>query len=354
MSPLLLALLLFILPASSFADGKMSPEQVEQLARHYADLYGLPHGIVLRTVKRESRFDPEARNGPYWGLMQIRYDTAKGVGYKGTAQGLLDPATNLTYGVAYLANAYMIADGNENRTHRLYRSGYYYEAKRKRLLAKLIKAPPAGEQQIMIAAMTPRPPNAAVDVPLPAARPDGVADEADDAARAPRGVKPVLVADAAADEPAPAVVPLPIAKPKIATKIAAEPPPSEDAPIVAKPKVVLASVLPEPRLSLGFGRDSAPASAAALAIAEEADASKAAAADADGTPLPKPKPALTATAAADAAGPDFSASYFDIAVKILPPMPLPRPRPTTLAEAHVAPTLLASVSGPRPKPRPVE
>lgn len=353
MSPLLLALILLILPAPSFADEKMPPDQVEQLARHYAALYGLPPGIVLRTVKRESRFDPEARNGPYWGLMQIRYDTAKGVGYKGTAQGLLDPATNLTYGVAYLANAYMIAGGNESRTHRLYRSGYYYEAKRKRMLAKLIKAPAIGEQPVMVAALTPPHPNAAVDVPLPAARPDDVA-EADAPVSKTQGAAKLVVADATPDEPAPAAnVPLPIAKPKIAVQS----PPPADAPIVAKPKVVLASVLPEPRLSLGFGRETAPASAAAMAIAEEAAPDNAAEARAEGAPLPKPKPTLTAAAdpqAAEATGPDFSASYFDIAVKILPPMPVPRPRPTVLADAQTAPTLLASVAAPRPKPRPVE
>ena len=346
----------------------MPPDQVEQLARHYAALYGLPPGIVLRTVKRESRFDPEARNGPYWGLMQIRYDTAKGVGYKGTAQGLLDPATNLTYGVAYLANAYMIAGGNESRTHRLYRSGYYYEAKRKRMLAKLIKAPAIGEQPVMVAAATPLNPNAAVDVPLPAARPDDVAEAGAAPGKMPGAAK-LVVADATPDEPAPAAnVPLPIAKPKIAVQS----PPPADAPIVARPKVVLASVLPEPRLSLGFGRDTAPASAAALAIAEEAAPDDAVTAQADGTPLPKPKPTLTAASDQDAGastGPDFSASYFDIAVKIMPPMPVPRPRPADHADAKLAdakasnakpaddttaPTLLASIAAPKPKPRPVE
>ena len=42
------------------------------------------------------------------------------------AQGLLDPETNLTYAVPYLANAYKIAGGNETRGMALFSSGYYY------------------------------------------------------------------------------------------------------------------------------------------------------------------------------------------------------------------------------------
>jgi soluble lytic murein transglycosylase-like protein len=41
---------------------------------------------------------------------------------------------NLAFGVKYLAGAYLVADGNSARAIRLYRSGYYYEAKRKGLL----------------------------------------------------------------------------------------------------------------------------------------------------------------------------------------------------------------------------
>jgi hypothetical protein len=73
----------------------------------------------------------------YWGLMQITYATAKSMGYKGKPAGLLDPDVNLTYAVPYLANAYMIADGDENRAVRLYASGYYASAKKARLLSKL-------------------------------------------------------------------------------------------------------------------------------------------------------------------------------------------------------------------------
>ena len=336
MSSLILILLLAVAPAIvsdlAFADSDMTRPEVEQLARQYADLYGVPQGIVLRTVKRESTFRPSARNGPYWGLMQIRYDTAKSMGYVGPPQGLLDAATNLNYGVAYLANAYMIAGGNESMTHRLYRSGYYYAAKRQKLLAKLIKAAPLGSQPVMVARF------------MPKAAP---ADDAD--------AGPVVVAAAAPDpvplpHPKPAIV-VAAADAEVAVSKTAEPEPAEVAaaplpvakPQIARPQVVLASVLPEPHLSLSFGRDTPPANGAALALAD----APVAASGAD----------LAIRSSADT-GPDFTAAYFDIPVKVLPQMPLPRPRPTGTAAAEAAaaapPTLVAAVATPRPKPRPVE
>jgi soluble lytic murein transglycosylase-like protein len=106
------------------------------IARHAA-AQGIPASLVHRVVLRESRYNPRARNRAYWGLMQIRHDTARSMGYRGPASGLLDADTNLTYAVPYLANAYMVAGGNANRAVSLYAGGYYYEAKRKHLLGRL-------------------------------------------------------------------------------------------------------------------------------------------------------------------------------------------------------------------------
>jgi soluble lytic murein transglycosylase-like protein len=46
------------------------------------------------------------------------------MGYSGSAAGLLDPETNLTYGVRYLAGAYRAARGNHGRAVGYYASGY--------------------------------------------------------------------------------------------------------------------------------------------------------------------------------------------------------------------------------------
>jgi soluble lytic murein transglycosylase-like protein len=106
------------------------------IARH-ASVHGVPEALVHRIVKRESGYNPRAASRGNFGLMQIKYATARGMGYTGPASGLLDANTNLTYGVAYLANAYKVAGGNADRAVSLYAGGYYYVAKRKGLLKEL-------------------------------------------------------------------------------------------------------------------------------------------------------------------------------------------------------------------------
>src|SRR5580693_10093127 len=64
--------------------------------------------------------------------MQIKLSTARSLGYTGTAEGLRDPETNLTYAVKYLAGAYRAANGNHNRAVAYYAGGYYWVAKRQR------------------------------------------------------------------------------------------------------------------------------------------------------------------------------------------------------------------------------
>jgi soluble lytic murein transglycosylase-like protein len=64
-----------------------------------------------------------------YGLMQIRLSTARAMGYTGSAAGLLDPQTNMTYALRYLAGAYRAAGGNESRAVALYSRGYYNQAK---------------------------------------------------------------------------------------------------------------------------------------------------------------------------------------------------------------------------------
>jgi soluble lytic murein transglycosylase-like protein len=115
-------------------------DPLDERIAHYAEVYQVPEDLVRRSIQRESGYNPKARHGPYWGLMQIRYATARGMGYDGPARGLLDADTNLKYAVAYLANAYVVAGRNTNRALRLYAGGYYYEARRKKLLDKLITA----------------------------------------------------------------------------------------------------------------------------------------------------------------------------------------------------------------------
>jgi soluble lytic murein transglycosylase-like protein len=107
---------------------------LDGLISAYAAEYGVPASLILRVVQRESGYNIRARNGPYWGLMQIRHDTARSMGYSGPASGLLDPATNLKYGVKYLAGAYLVANHNPDQAVRNYSRGYYYQAKSRGML----------------------------------------------------------------------------------------------------------------------------------------------------------------------------------------------------------------------------
>ncbi len=110
---------------------------LDERIAHYAALYDVPETVIRRSIQRESGYNPKAHAGPYWGLMQIRYDTARGMGYRGPPRGLLDADTNLKYAVAYLANAYVVSGGDADRALRLYAGGYYYEARRKGMLDQL-------------------------------------------------------------------------------------------------------------------------------------------------------------------------------------------------------------------------
>lgn len=110
-----------------------SPE-LDRLIKQYADYYDVPEDLVRRVAKRESTFNPKARNGIYMGLMQIAPATARGMGYRGASAGLLDAETNLKYAVRYLRGAYVVAKGDHHKADRLYQTGYYYHAKRVGLL----------------------------------------------------------------------------------------------------------------------------------------------------------------------------------------------------------------------------
>jgi soluble lytic murein transglycosylase-like protein len=107
---------------------------LDPLIAHYSEQYDVPEALVRRVIVRESNYNAAARNGPYYGLMQISHATAKGMGYRGEAAGLLDAETNLRYAVRYLAGAYKTAGGNHDQAVRFYARGFYYDAKRAGLL----------------------------------------------------------------------------------------------------------------------------------------------------------------------------------------------------------------------------
>ncbi len=108
--------------------------KLRALIEKYAALYDVPVDLVHRVVIRESTHRPHARNGPYYGLMQILPQTARTMGHRGPASELLDAETNLKYAVKYLRGAWIVSGGDRDKAVMWYARGYYYEAKRLGLL----------------------------------------------------------------------------------------------------------------------------------------------------------------------------------------------------------------------------
>ena len=108
--------------------------EMRALVRKYADVHDIPESLLHRVIQRESGYNPSARNGPYYGLMQILPQTAQTMGYRGSPEGLLDAETNLRYAGRYLRGAWLVAEGDPDAAVMWYARGYYYEAKRKGLL----------------------------------------------------------------------------------------------------------------------------------------------------------------------------------------------------------------------------
>ena len=121
-------------PVSRGQDFAGNTPQMQALIRKYASLYQMPESLIHRVIQRESSYNPRARNGSYYGLMQILPGTAHTMGYTGPASGLLDAETNLKYAGKYLRGAWLVAHGSETKAVMWYAKGYYYEAKRQGML----------------------------------------------------------------------------------------------------------------------------------------------------------------------------------------------------------------------------
>lgn len=109
---------------------------LRNLINNYADLYQVPRPLVHKVIQRESDYRPKARNGPYYGMMQILPETAGVMGFRGKPGRLLDAETNLRWGVKYLRGAWLLSDGDMDRAVMWYARGYYYEARNRCMLVE--------------------------------------------------------------------------------------------------------------------------------------------------------------------------------------------------------------------------
>jgi hypothetical protein len=130
---LLIGLAAMAVPAFSQAALAQRAKYEEMIATH-AKANLVPETLVHRVIVRESKYQASLLgSGGAIGLMQIKLATARSLGYTGTAEGLRDPATNLLYGIKYLAGAFRAANGDHDRAVHYYAAGYYFAAKHQRL-----------------------------------------------------------------------------------------------------------------------------------------------------------------------------------------------------------------------------
>lgn len=144
-----LAGLLLSLPGCSVLRARQSPParqqaplypgetpEMRELIIRYAAIHGIPEELLHRTIQRESDYRADARNGPYYGLMQILPQTARTMGHNGPPEELLDAEVNLLYAGRYLRGAWIVADGDIDEAIQWYARGYYYEARDRGLLVE--------------------------------------------------------------------------------------------------------------------------------------------------------------------------------------------------------------------------
>jgi soluble lytic murein transglycosylase-like protein len=123
-----LSAVVFALPAAApplLAQDHHGHADFDALIARNAAVYHVPESLIRRVIRRESGGGPRAVHAGNYGLMQIRLGTARAMGYRGGAAGLLDGETNMTYAVKYLAGAYRAAGGDADRAVHYYAAGYY-------------------------------------------------------------------------------------------------------------------------------------------------------------------------------------------------------------------------------------
>ncbi|WP_156850744.1 lytic transglycosylase domain-containing protein [Bartonella refiksaydamii] len=104
---------------------RISTRPYETLIQKFANKHNVPVNLAHAVVRVESNYKARTKGAVgEIGLMQIKLSTARGLGFNGSVQDLYDPATNLEYGMRYLARAYKLSGGNTCGTILKYNAGH--------------------------------------------------------------------------------------------------------------------------------------------------------------------------------------------------------------------------------------
>jgi transglycosylase-like protein with SLT domain len=118
MRPVVRIVFLFALVLSStglfLGQASAASNQYASLIAHHASANGVPVDLAQAVVRHESNFNAHVTGkAGEVGLMQIKFSTARGIGFRGTRKQLYDPATNIAWGMKYLGQARKLAGGSE-------------------------------------------------------------------------------------------------------------------------------------------------------------------------------------------------------------------------------------------------
>ena len=102
--------------------------ELGSIASDYAEAAGIPDALVQAVVRVESDWDQSMTGfAGEIGLMQIKPETAREMGFVEQDDKLYDPDTNIRWGVRYLAEAWRLAGGDVCQTVLKYNSGHQAE-----------------------------------------------------------------------------------------------------------------------------------------------------------------------------------------------------------------------------------
>ncbi|MEK1887593.1 MAG: transglycosylase SLT domain-containing protein [Phyllobacterium sp.] len=103
----------------------ISATKYSTIINSYAASYGVPAALANAVVRVESNYQPNMTGSAgEIGLMQIKYETARGLGYTGTRQALYNPEENIRWGMKYLAGAHKLGNGTTCGTILRYNAGH--------------------------------------------------------------------------------------------------------------------------------------------------------------------------------------------------------------------------------------
>lgn len=124
------AVAIAVITATSFdnawAEGIDSPSKIKaaQIVLKEAQAAGVPVELALAVARVESHFTCDAKGSEHaMGVMQIKPETARSMGFKGSSKELLNCKTGAHYAVLYLKAALKQAGGDRCQAIGMYRSG---------------------------------------------------------------------------------------------------------------------------------------------------------------------------------------------------------------------------------------